>query len=89
MFLVGRQECIIGNVYEGINELKKQRLKNVITLEVEECVDCKLKACCPSTRCLLVNYVTNGKLIAPNLVECNMMNVKYDIATERNDKLYI
>jgi len=77
--LIGLDDLKIGNVYNGVNLIKINEIKEINREMVQECKDCELYRYCLSTRCLLVNYVTTGDYYKPNLVHCNMLNIKVDL----------
>lgn len=82
LYVVGNAEMCIGDIYSGIDRCKYEEIYLMNQRKVEECFECSMKSYCSSNRCLLVNYVTTGNWLSPNLVECNMMNIKYAIAIE-------
>lgn len=81
--LVGMEEFIIGNVETGVDIKKLSRIEEINKYPLEVCPDCELQLYCSSVRCKLVNYFTNGSYADPNLVQCNMMNIKYQVANEK------
>lgn len=77
--VVGYDEFAIGNIYEGFNHKKIKELNDINNKIVEECEDCMLYDYCTSTRCLIINYVTMGEFYKPNLVNCNILNIKHSL----------
>lgn len=60
----------------GLSIEKLNEINEIIDKEVTECRECVMNNKCLGSRCLFTNYATTGDYIKPNLVECNMMNVK-------------
>ncbi len=85
--IVGKTEYIIGNVVDGVDDEKFNQVKRMICKKIKSCENCAIYDCCEATRCLLVNYSINGDCFKPNLVECNMMNVKLQLIEEYGSNL--
>ncbi len=83
-FVVGDDSHWIGNVYEGLEYKRIDEIKciNRNRDKVEGCQECSLASFCSNTRCLLENYAINGDYYKPNLVRCNLMNIKYNLCNE-------
>lgn len=81
MMVVGDEKHRIGNIFTGFDYdmINSIVCINNDRLQVEGCKDCNLFDYCDSTRCLLVNYAINGNYYKPNLVNCNIMNIKYNL----------
>lgn len=81
IMVVGDDVHKIGNVFTGLDKEKIEKITkiNCSRDKVEACGDCELSRYCESTRCLLVNYALNGDYYKPNLVNCNLMNIKYNL----------
>lgn len=78
-FLVGCDEWIIGDCENGLVKEKLERITSITSKKVDECLECSVYKCCIGPRCVFTNYVTNGNYYTPNIVECNMMNLKLQI----------
>lgn len=80
-FVVGDDSHRIGNVYDGLEYRRIEEIKciNRNRDKVEGCQECSLAPYCSNTRCLLENYAINGDYYKPNLVRCNLMNIKYHL----------
>ena len=79
--LIGNEEFKLGNTHTGINSDKINQVDK-INFSESVCGDCALNAYCVSERCRLVNLATTGDFRVPNLINCKMMNVKYEISRE-------
>lgn len=81
IMVVGDDVHKIGNVFTGLDKEKIEKITkiNCSRDKVKGCDDCELSGYCESTRCLLVNYALNGDYYKPNLVNCNLMNIKYSL----------
>lgn len=77
-FVVGDKTHKIGSLYHGIDyeKLKEIDCINNNRDKVVACKECLLFDYCKSTRCLMLNYVTTGDYYKPNLVNCNIINIK-------------
>lgn len=80
-FVVGNEAHWIGNVYDGLDNKKVEEIAciNRNRDKVEGCQECRLAKYCSNTRCLLENYAITGDYYKPNLVNCNLMNIKYNL----------
>jgi uncharacterized protein len=81
-FLVGDKNHIIGDVLSGIDDAKLKRIKKILEGKVDLCANCAMSDRCTSSRCLFLNYATTKNYYTPNLVECNMMNIRYNAILE-------
>jgi uncharacterized protein len=70
----------MGNVRTGIQEEKCEYINKINSKTISSCEKCGHKSHCMSYRCLLINYTTTGSYYSPNLVMCNLMNVKHKLA---------
>ncbi len=74
--LVGDNDWIIGDIYNGLKEEMLKKISDINDRELEECCDCEMYSYCTAVRCRFINYATSGDYYNPNPVTCNMMNVK-------------
>lgn len=88
-FVVGDTVHWIGNVFSGLDDKKIMTIAciNKNRDKVEGCEECILSKYCSNTRCLLENYAVTGNYYKPNLVKCNMMNIKYNLCNYMNDEV--
>lgn len=77
--LVGDEEHLLGNIYKGIDFNKLLQIDEINKKKVDECSECQLYRFCKSVRCLFINYVTEGDYYKPNLVSCNLLNIKHNL----------
>lgn len=75
----GMSQFKMGDVFKGIEEEKNKKLEEINHRVVEKCIKCSLVNYCNSTRCKLLNYVTEKDFKNPNLVECYRMNIRLDL----------
>lgn len=78
--LVGVMDHCIGHVKTGIDSAALLRIDNINEKDIQGCTECDFKQRCISSRCLLINYATTGSYLSPNLVTCNMMNVRHRLS---------
>ena len=70
---------IIGTCEFGLDLNKVNEIDTIVNKAVEECKGCVVRDKCMGARCVFTNYVTMGDFYKPNLVECNMLNLKLKI----------
>lgn len=75
-FVVGNRNFVVGNVGTGLIPEKIDYINKIKSTSIHECSDCALSPYCLSTRCIFANYATTGDFNKPNLVQCNMINIK-------------
>lgn len=79
-FVVGDSDFIVGNARTGLVPEKIAYINKVKSTTIHECSDCALSPYCLSARCIFANYATTGDFNQPNLVQCNMINIKNCLA---------
>ena len=79
-FVVGQQDFVVGNAASGLLTEKLAYINKVKNTTIHECADCALSPYCLSARCIFANYATTGYFDKPNLVQCNMINIKNSLA---------
>ncbi len=77
--LVGDDDWIIGDLVHGIDSEQIRRIEAVNETELTGCRECGMYDYCAAVRCRFINYATTGSCISPNLVTCQMMNVKVSL----------
>lgn len=78
--MVGDSDFIVGNARTGLVPEKIAYINKVKSTTIHECSDCALSPYCLSARCIFANYATTGDFNQPNLVQCNMINIKNCLA---------
>lgn len=75
-FVVGNRDFVVGNVVTGLLPEKIDYINKIKNTQLHDCSDCALSPYCISARCIFANYATTGDFNKPNLVQCNMINIK-------------
>lgn len=78
-FVVGNRNFAVGNAGSGLIPEKIDYINKIKNTRILECSDCALSPYCLSARCIFANYATTGDFDKPNLVQCNMINIKNNL----------
>ncbi|NSW92720.1 MAG: thioether cross-link-forming SCIFF peptide maturase [Firmicutes bacterium] len=77
---VGQKEFIMGDVFEGISNVKlKQSFKNNNILTKEKCRDCWAKLFCAGG-CHANAWYSNGSILEPNEIACTLQKKRIECA---------
>lgn len=79
MVMNDEKHCM-GDVINGINNNICSFIDEINEHNIDDCNSCVHKQHCISCRCYLINYASTGSYYSPNLVMCNLMNVKHRLA---------
>jgi uncharacterized protein len=79
MITGGYKEFAIGNVFEGINIEKRDRLLEHSLYDNAVCLGCDLDAFCVGARCKIINKLKTGDYYTPAAIECHLTNLMYSI----------
>ena len=74
--VAGIPKYCIGNVNEGLDELKVKQLNFLMNPVVSECSACKYYNYCETCRCYFVNEALTGNMYTPSGVVCAMEHLK-------------
>ena len=77
----------IGNVFDGIDESARQRIRAASSQEKEFCADCAVKGRCNNT-CGCLNWQTTGTVNAVSPVLCRYEQMLMKVADRVGKKLY-
>ncbi len=75
-FVCGQTELAIGSLEEGFDAEKINEINAISLKDIDQCIGCTAYACCPTTRCKLMNYSVNGDYYKPCESICLNMRVK-------------
>ncbi len=83
MLAVGNCEFAIGNVCNGIDVKKRDKILEYSRHTIPECKGCDLYKYCNETRCKIINKVLNGDYLKPSPLACGVERVKYRVCMEQ------
>jgi len=75
----GNDEFCIGDIYNGINELKRDYLLGFSKIRNPDCYGCKLYNYCDGPRCKIVNKIITGDYFSSPPMNCALENLQYKI----------
>lgn len=75
-YVVGKNEFCIGNVFNGFDQEKIDKLNRISDRSTEVCEGCSNYKYCTSPRCLMLNYILTGDYYIPSGVVCANENLK-------------
>lgn len=89
VYAMGEKEHCLGNITEGIFQIKKRATKMHFDFYKEEinseCVDCSIRSFCDGFRCKAINKKTTGKSYMPLYVTCGNNKTFFKIFKEACD----
>lgn len=74
----GKNEFIIGNIYDGIDIKKLNSHRRYSKEIIEECRGCNYIKSCNNNRCKIINKLVRGNYLSPILAECMLNNIRYE-----------
>lgn len=69
----------IGDIWNGIDEAKLDKLLSYSNIKNPECEGCGMSPACNASRCKIINKLITGDFNSPPVMECEMMNLLYRI----------
>lgn len=78
-YVVNEDEFCLGNVFQGIDFQRVQKLRLLYSCLNKICLGCTYYDFCPSTRCKLVNWKLTGNCFEPSGVMCAAEQAKLKI----------
>lgn len=82
MVMNDEKHCL-GNVRKGIDKAALDFIDNITSKHTNECSDCTHSKFCTTNRCFFINYASTGDYYSPNLVMCNLRNIKHRLDTDK------
>lgn len=76
ILVVQQPRYCIGDIYNGMNYDKIQKLNELNEKDVEECKDCGNYKYCVTSRCLMLNEQLTGDCYVPSAIICSVERVK-------------
>lgn len=86
-YSVGREEFVIGTVYDGLYREKIRCMNRQLAGEIDECYDCGFYPYCTTRRCYFLNEAITGNLYKPSEVICATEHIRIRLQ-EINGKSY-
>lgn len=86
MVMNDEKHCL-GDVRNGVLSDALSFIDSITSKNTDECASCTRKQFCTAYRCFFINYASTGDYYSPNLVMCNLLNVKHYL--ERNESIRI
>lgn len=78
--VVNNPSLCMGDVLTGVKQVARDFIDKINSKEIDSCSTCTHNKFCMSSRCLLINYASTGSYYSPNLIMCNLMNVKHRLS---------
>ncbi|MBC5746029.1 4Fe-4S cluster-binding domain-containing protein [Lachnospiraceae bacterium MD308] len=78
-YLAGNDKYVIGNISDGIDEEKVERLKNTVNADYEFCSTCENIRYCIHNRCKLMNAAVCGDTCEPSHIGCRIEHIKFKL----------
>lgn len=75
----------IGNIMDGIDHKKYNKLKEINAIENPGCKSCKAKDICSAGPCKVINKVQTGDFLLPSNINCSIIRVSNNLV-ERYEK---
>ncbi|MGL5634631.1 MAG: radical SAM protein [Sarcina sp.] len=79
-YTVDNSKYILGNVKNGLNIKKKDKVRKVLYTDNPVCEGCNNYKSCYSTRCKFANEILTGDCNFPSGVICNMENIRIKLS---------
>lgn len=79
MISTGIAEFAIGDIWSGIDKGKLKKLLDYSNYSNPECIGCAMYKACNSTRCKIVNKIVTNSFHKPQILECEINNLLYEI----------
>lgn len=88
-FVVGMKEYSIGDIIDGIDEKRIEKILNISSVDNNDCKKCNNKNSCTSNRCKLVNKVITGDFYTPPTINCILENIKIENINKFKNNLLV
>lgn len=79
MLTMGHEEFKIGDVFNGIDFEKRDKLLSYSKMENKECNGCDFYNYCTETRCKMINKLLVGEFCTASPVSCKQHNILYEV----------
>ena len=75
----GIDEFCIGDIWNGIDEKKRDDILSYSEEKNPMCVGCDIYMSCDGVRCKIINKVVTGDYLKPPLMRCAMENLMHEM----------
>lgn len=66
------EEFCLGNIFEGIDEKKRDKICEIVHMKIEQCIGCGGYESCVSVKCKFLNKKRNGEFDMPIALLCEL-----------------